>query len=131
MIREGKSEHLQFLLERLESLADKCISASAIVTAQLATSGLTLEELCEQLGAEGEIAKLAIATVNASSPVAMAMPKATVFLPISRIEGVKDWLLDNELEMLDIRQETHGGVHYGIFDFESEDDATLFRLRFL
>lgn len=131
MLREDKREYLDWMFDGLEQLADRCSSASAMVTAQLAASGMTLEELCERIGANGEIAKLVMATSNASSPVALAMPKATVFLPISRLEGVKDWLHDNEIELLDIQQEKLDGVHYGRFDFESEEDATLFRLRFL
>lgn len=130
MIREGKREHLQFQLERLEPLAEKCISASAMVTAQLANSGLTLEELCEQLGADGDYAKLVMATANAPSPVAMAMPKASVFLPFSRAKGVRDWLRDNAIELLEIGYEQRGEVQFHRFDFESEEDATLFRLRF-
>lgn len=130
IVREGKMEHLASILNDSEPLADQYKSISDTFKLLLATSHTTIEEICEQVGLDVNIANRVIATVNAKSPDPTGMPGETVLLPLSKTKGVKQWLCESGTRLRSMGFEEHDGAQFQKFDFESVEDATLFKLRF-
>mgnify|MGYP002386661502 FL=1 len=130
MIRENKREHNAWVLDSSTKLAVEVKAWSQNITMQIA-SGMTIEEICEASDTDVETVKGWLATAEATSPIGVELPATTVLLPLSKLIGMKDWLDESGVAPSKVKIEKHNGAQFERFDFDSEEDATLFRLRFL
>ena len=130
MLRENSRENNAWLLDLSSKLAVEVIAVAQNITMQIA-SGMTIEEICEASDTDVEVVKGWLATAEATSPFGVELPATTVLLPLSKLIGMKDWLDEAGVEQFTVKTVRHNGVQFERFDFESEEDATLFRLRFL
>lgn len=129
MLRENRRENNAWLLDLSSKLAVKMIAVAQNITMQIA-SGMTIEEISEASDTDVAVIKDWLATAEATSPIGFELPATAVLLPLSKLIGMKEWLDEAEVEQFTVKTERHNGVQFHRFDFESEEDATLFRLRF-
>lgn len=131
MIREARREHENIFLKMSEPVFNEHKSMVDKVNMMIDRYGIKPVIYCDNIEHKIDNAKSVIDSIIASAPLDIEMPSETVLLPLSKIWAVEDWLNDSSIEPQGIRIEEHNEVQFVRFDFASNEDATLFRLRFL
>ncbi|MFM5968700.1 MAG: hypothetical protein ACKOQ8_06660 [Micrococcales bacterium] len=131
MIREARREHEDIFLKMSEPVFNEHKSMVEKVNIMIDRYGNQSVIYCYKIAQNVNNAKSLINSIISSPPIDIEMPSETVLLPLSRIRAVEDWLHESSIEPQGIRIEEHNEVQFVRFDFASNEDATLFRLRFL
>lgn len=131
MIREARREHEDIFLKMSEPLFNEHKSMVDKVNMMIDRYGIQSVIYCDKIEQNVNNAKSLIDSIISPPPLDIEMPSETVILPLSRITVVEDWLHESSIEPQGIRIEEHNEVQFVRFDFVSNEDATLFRLRFL